>query len=360
MAHIMPSATPPISTLSELTLSELTLPGQTTATRPATPLVSAVVPTFNRAGWLAGTLQSIVDQQTNGRFEFDVHVVDNGSSDNTREVVERLAATAPVAVHYHLQRTPGDAAARNLGVAESAGEWLAFCDDDQLAEPTWLAELCATMSAMNASVVGGAVHLDLEPAVLVDLDPLCRQALRETKLYPHVRTYKRGHLPGGGNALVARRVFEQLGGFDESMTGGGSDCDFFTRARAAGLSMWYTPRAIVRHRIPPQRLSTAFLRWDAMSGGAGHAAHFDYRRRGLVALLLLCLARASAAVLIHLPLLAWAWSRGDRIALLGRWSRLWRIEGYIRRTLSIAAPGWFPQRRFLDSLDLRHGRVPTG
>jgi len=328
------------------------------ATCPTT--ISVIVPTYNRESWIGEAIRSLLSQETSDQFSYDIHVVDNASSDGTADVVERLAAESPIKIHYHFQELPGDAPTRNLGVAQSAGQWLAFFDDDQLAEPNWLDALWSATSDGQRPIVGGAVHLHLGDQELAALDPLCRAALRETRLYPSQRSYRRNHLPGTGNALVSRAIFTAIGEFDESMTGGGSDCDFFTRARDAGFPLWYTPDAIIRHRVSAERLTPEFLRWDALSGGAEHAGYFDFQRKGVTALLGLCGARLLQAIAIHAPLLLWAQLRGDAHAILGRKTSLWRTEGYVRRTLSIIAPNWFAQPRFFESLDLRHGRSLCG
>ena len=99
--------------------------------------ISVIVPTYNRADWIGDALQSLIDQKTDDRFSFDIHVVDNASSDATAAVIAQVAAVSPIPVVYHRQELPGDAPTRNLGVARSTGPWLAFFDDDQLAEPMW-------------------------------------------------------------------------------------------------------------------------------------------------------------------------------------------------------------------------------
>ena len=329
--------------------------GDPTAGRLARPLISVIVPTFNRAPWLADALASLVGQETADRFDFEIIVVDNASIDNTREVVERMAVNSRPAILYLLQPKPGDAPTRNRGREAAAGVWLAFFDDDQLAEPNWLLELFDAAVTTEVMIVGGPVHLDLKPQQLQCLGPLCRQLLRETKLYSRIRPYAKRHLPGTGNALVARSVFETIGAFDESLPSGGSDLDFFTRAREQGYALVYSPRAVIRHRVAADRLSAEYFRWDALSGGAEHAVYFDYQKRGTAALLALCLARIALALLVHLPLLFVAWLRCDPGGVLGRRARLWRIEGYLRKTLALLAPRLFPQQRFFESLKFRRG-----
>jgi hypothetical protein len=149
---------------------------------------------------------------------------------------------------------------------------------------------------------------------------------------------------------VARSVFEEVGEFDESLCNGGSDLDFFTRARAAGFASWYTPRAVIRHRVDPQRLTPAYLRREAMSGGAETAGRIDYPQGGWPKLLLGGAGRMAQAALVHLPLLALAWLQHDHGAVLGRLARLWRTEGYLHRMAGIlVADRNSPSRRIAAS-----------
>src|SRR6476469_4849580 len=71
------------------------------------PLISVIVATFNRAAWLREALATLVRQRTDGRFDYEVVVVDNASSDETRDVVENFQS--PVAIRYLYQSQPGHA-----------------------------------------------------------------------------------------------------------------------------------------------------------------------------------------------------------------------------------------------------------
>jgi GT2 family glycosyltransferase len=318
------------------------------------PLLSIVVPTHNRALWLCEALETLVCQRTDGKFSYEILVVDNASTDTTATVVELLACGAPAPIRYFYQTTPGDAPTRNLGVRNARGAWIAFFDDDQFARCDWLLQLYETARQQDADVVGGAVQLDLSPEESGRLGRFCREALREIDYYDKIQPYTGKHLPGCGNALVSRRVFDALGAFDEAMINGGSDSDFFLRARAAGYPLLYTPHAVIRHRVPAERLTREYLRWDALQG-AENVAHLEHQRHGSAKTSLLAIARAGQAALVHVPLLAAAWCRGDQGGVLGRKVRLWRAEGYLRRALSLIAPRLFPQRNFLESLNFHKG-----
>jgi glycosyltransferase involved in cell wall biosynthesis len=321
------------------------------------PLISVILPTYNRAEMLGDALMSLLGQETGGEFNYEIVVVDNASTDATKVTVERMAARSPVPVRYLYHEVPGDAPSRNCGIAAARGAWLAFFDDDQLAAPDWLRQLYRATLETGAPIIGGAVRLDLPQATLDRLNSFVRRSsLREADYYPTVQPYTGKRLPGAGNALVARRVFTTVGMFDASKTNGGSDSDFFLRSKNAGLALYYTPHAAVRHRVAPNRLTAEYFRWDAQQG-CDTIAGLDFKFKGRLMLVLLCLARIAQALLVVVPRLAWAWWLKDSAELLGQKVRLWRIEGYVRRTLTLLAPRWFPQERYFTRLTFRQGRT---
>lgn len=321
------------------------------------PLISIILPTYNRGEMLRGALRSLCQQDTHGKFTYEIIVVDNASTDATKSIVQALAAESSVPVHYFYHAEPGPAPARNCGLEHARGEWLAFFDDDELAEPGWLGELLRGAIMTGAPILGGAVHLDLPQEVLAGLNHFVRAtSLREIKYYPTIQPYTDKRLPGTNNALVARSVFEAIGNFDSAIVNGGSDSDFFLRAQKAGFALYYSPDAVVKHRVAANRLTTDYFRWDAQQGCTAFAG-LDLQYKGCPALMLRCLARISHATFVVLPLLAWAWIRRDRAEILGQKVRLWRTEGYARKTLAVLAPALFPQKRFFAGLEFRRGRI---
>src|SRR5262245_56043964 len=121
------------------------------------PLVSIVVCTHNRADNLRAAVASLYDLATRGRFDYEIVVVDNASTDDTPAVVAEADCLSPHRVRYVFEGRKGISPARNRGVREAAGSWIAFFDDDQLAEPQWLAELWDLAEAKQVDGVGGRV-----------------------------------------------------------------------------------------------------------------------------------------------------------------------------------------------------------
>jgi len=121
----------------------------------AQPLISVVICTRNRADLLAKAIASIIGQDF-PRRDLEIIVVDNGSSDHTPEAVRSLQAAG--AIRYIREEQIGLCIARNRGWRAAHGRYIAFFDDDAIAQPGWLKTVRqAFESAPGAGVIGGPV-----------------------------------------------------------------------------------------------------------------------------------------------------------------------------------------------------------
>src|SRR6476661_2567590 len=102
--------------------------------------ISIVVCTQNRAEMLRGALASLYDLSTNG-FTYEAVVIDSGSKDHTQQVIAKAAVESRHPLRCVFEPEKGIVPARNRGLREARGHWIAFFDDDQLADGQWLAEL---------------------------------------------------------------------------------------------------------------------------------------------------------------------------------------------------------------------------
>lgn len=319
------------------------------------PTVSVIVPSFNRAHYLPGALASLTSQQTHGEFTYEVVVVDNASTDNTREVVEAFSETSSVTVRYLHEEKPGDAPPRNCGIRESSGDWLAFFDDDQFATESWLAELLRVATVRSAKIVGGPVHLDLDDDTARMLAASCRMTLREMKPYDVVQPYEPNVIPGTGNMLVHRSVFDDVGMFDETMAEAGSDWRLVNLAREQGISPWYAPEAVIRHRVEPERMTREYFRWDSLNGGVT-VAREHHRSRGTAGVLFGAFARLGRAAILS-PRILFDAIRKAPIGVAESHMMWWRTVAYIREVISLVAPKLFPQDAFHRLVEFRTGRL---
>jgi glycosyltransferase involved in cell wall biosynthesis len=189
--------------------------------------VSVVVPTHNRSQLLALTLGSVLRQR---EVDLEVIVVDDGSSDDTADVVAGLG-DARIRVVRH--DTPqGVAAARNRGIAEAAGRWVAFLDDDDLWAPDKLArQLQAAHQSGRDWVYTGAVVIDDALEVLGGAPPEPPERVRELLL-------RYDAVPGGGsNVLVRRDTLASAGPFDTRLRNT-EDWEMWIRLAKLGAPAW--------------------------------------------------------------------------------------------------------------------------
>lgn len=204
-------------------------------------LASVIVPAHNAAGTLPRTLAGLAAQDLDGDFE--VIVVDDGSSDGTGAIAERAGVRV-----LHNREPVGPGASRNRGAAEARGDVLAFTDADCAPTPGWLA------AGLRATGTAGLVQGRVEPRPDVPVGPYDK-TLWVTRPWG---------LFESANLFVRRDVFEQLGGFDDGLlriTGAhfGEDVIFGWRARRAGVETTFCDEALVHHEVFP-RSAAEFVR----------------------------------------------------------------------------------------------------
>jgi GT2 family glycosyltransferase len=287
---------------------------------------------------------------------YEILLVDNASTDQTAEVIGQLTADGGGLVRGVCEPRGGVAAARNRGVAEARGPWIAFFDDDQLAQPDWLEELLATARATGAKCVGGCVALELPGVEAPALPAVCRGLLGELRGIEAPRRYTRKLMPGTGNLLVHRSLFAQLGVFDESLEAGGEDTDLYRRMRAAGVDAWLNPKAVVRHVIPPDRLEPAYMLWASQRIG-WQLARRERREWGRPGFTLVAAARLGQTLAISVPRYLGAVLFGRPAARLGARCHLARSGGYLRGALSMLVPCVYGGTEFAARMGFRQQRA---
>ncbi len=176
--------------------------------------------------------------------DWELVVVDNASTDATRDVVGQWRARLPQLRVVAANERAGLAYARNVGVAAAKGQLLAFCDADDVADASWLSELIA--GADGADVVGGRLEVERLNTVLARRwRGLAEQDLR--------RPVALDYLPYavGANFAVRRAAFERVGGCDEAFTFCGDDVDLSWRIQRGGGRLAFREEAIMHYRLRP-------------------------------------------------------------------------------------------------------------
>jgi glycosyltransferase involved in cell wall biosynthesis len=201
------------------------------------PVVSVVVPTRNRAALLRQTLRSVVAQRD---VDLEAVVVDDGSSDGTAAAVAGMSDPRVRLVRH--QRPQGVSAARNHGIAEARGSWVAFLDDDDLWAPDKLAhQLAAATAHHRAWAVTGAVSVDDQLRVLAGEPPLLpERIIADLARYNSVPA-------GASNVVVRADLLAGTGGFDPGLRHM-ADWDLWIRLGCAGLPAT-VPRPLLAYRL---------------------------------------------------------------------------------------------------------------
>jgi glycosyltransferase involved in cell wall biosynthesis len=317
--------------------------------------VSIVVCTHNRAAMLREALDSLVRQETDGQFRYEVVVVHTASSDGTLGVIDEISAKAAVLVRAVHQPHQGQVVARNRGIREARGEWIANFDDDQTAEPTWLKELLALAHEKNCRSLGGAMRLRLPKGHERPLSYSCQRTLGASVNWTVPTLYTRKDGPGSGNQLLHRSVYDEVGMYDEAYTLRGYDTDHYRRIREAGIESWFAPRAVAYHIIPESRMTDEYFRETSLHNGWAFARR-DQQERGTLSMLATMVARILHAAGFTVPNLIKSHCLRREDGILDGRTRLWKLEGYIRSALYAAAPKLFQQRGFFSRFEFRAER----
>ena len=183
--------------------------------------VSVIIPTYNRAGFLGGAVKSVLAQSFT---DLEILVVDDCGSDDAAAVVESFGR-AEVRYLRH-DRRRGCAAARNTGILESSGEYIAFLDDDDEWYPEKLARQMSAMLASPAELGGiytGYFIVNRE-------DGQIRGQMVPTECGDIYATLLAGNCVGGSSCMLLRRsCFDDIGLFDERLSSF-EDHDLWLRA----------------------------------------------------------------------------------------------------------------------------------
>lgn len=193
---------------------------------------SVVIATKDRQEYLRRTLESL-EVQTHAP-PFEVIVVDNGSSDGTKSVVEACAGRSNP-VRYLNEPQPNRGKARNRGVQVAAGRYVLFCDDDVWLPPAWVAAHGASQNG-DDEVVNG---------------PILNVPSYDARPLPTFANYSRAFLCTC-NASLSREAFFRAGGFDETFDRyGWEDTELGVRLRQAKCRWKFAWDAFLWHVKPP-------------------------------------------------------------------------------------------------------------
>lgn len=231
----------------------------------STPAVSVIICTHNRAPFLAEALHSLRSQSCQSDL-FEVIVVDNRSTDDTRQVCDAARADG-LPLRYLSELRLGVSFARNSGWREALSPIVAFLDDDALPNPEWIQCIVLAFASADSrlGVLGGKVTprwLGPKPDWVHDSNEI---ALGYIDYGPQCIELDPTRSPIGANIAYPRHVLQQTGGFPESLGRKGDSllaCEevFLERKlRSLGFKVLYDPAVVVQHAVHADRLTPAWL-----------------------------------------------------------------------------------------------------
>jgi GT2 family glycosyltransferase len=198
------------------------------------PKVSVVVCAYNAESTMAACLDSL---QRLRYPAYEVVVIDDGSTDRTGWIADQYEG-----VHVVHQENKGLSAARNVGIAASTGEIIAYTDSDCVVDPDWLHYLVATFLSSGQPAVGGPNLAPPEDSLVAT----CVAASPGGPLHVLLNDEDAEHIPGC-NMAFRREVLDEIGGFDPVYRAAGDDVDLCWRLQERGYRIGFSPAAMVWH-----------------------------------------------------------------------------------------------------------------
>ncbi len=240
---------------------------------------SIVIITRNRVNILKKTLESVkkIDYSID---DFEIIIVDNGSTDNTRKSTHDVLENSNLQYQIVSEKTKGICKARNRGLQVANGEWVLFFDDDVFVNKNILTVYQnAQLKFPNAVAFGGPANLD--PVIprpwwwISEFD----KTMSCQNYGDNYMEYGNGTNPYGLNMLFSKDILFQFNGFDEKLdkltNSFADETELFFRIKQGGYSIVYVPAALVIHSIVPDRLEWRNFITRFLLVGRSHAC-LDY------------------------------------------------------------------------------------
>lgn len=238
-----------------------------------TPEISVAVCTYNRADVLQKCLESLANQTTDNEL-FEVLIIDNNSTDNTKEISYKFCAEYNN-FKYFFEKKQGHSQARNRAVAEAKGKYLAYIDDDETVNREFAQSILDCFNETDADVIGAQLFTWVDSPK----NPVFYNAgFYNFDLGPK----RKRMIPPGfdfgfgcGHSCFKKSLFDELGGFSENfgIVNGklqmGEDSEMGYRLLKAGKVFYYEPKMIVQHQLRTKELEFTGILKRSYNTGKG-------------------------------------------------------------------------------------------
>lgn len=249
--------------------------------------LSLIISTYNRAELLIGALKSVV-AQTAPRQEWECVVVNNNSKDDTLERFDEFVKEHPdFNLRIVTETNQGLSYARNRGIRESVGEYIAIIDDDERIAPEFITAYIELFDTVPEAVAaGGPIVAEYQTKRPKWMSSFTERPIANTMYWgDKVREFPKGRVPGGGNMALRRSAVKRYGVFDTSLgyvgesLFGGEECDLFERLQIAEAKYYYAPKAVMYHIIPDRKLTDEYFERLCTNVGKSQICRARYYHR---------------------------------------------------------------------------------
>ena len=220
--------------------------------------ITIIICTYNRFTLLDKALESLANQ-TLGKSDFQVLIIDNNSNDNTREIVEKWRNKLDL--KYIFEPKQGLSQARNRGIIEAKTEYIGFIDDDAIADPDWIKNTINIIERDRPQIFGGPIYpfyQSKKPKWFLDR--------YETRSYGEkIKTLDLYENLSGSNIFFKRNIFKIIGWFDPSfgmkgsVIGLGEESQLQRQAKDRNIRVIYYPNLKVIHLVPGFKVKVAYI-----------------------------------------------------------------------------------------------------
>ena len=240
-------------------------------------ILSIIICSYNRASYISDALTSLYCQSA-GLKAFEVIIVDNNSTDNTKEVYAIWRQTNTNGQFTFISETQqGASFARNTGAAIAKGEWVCFMDDDAVATPNYVENILKHIQNKPDAVgFGGRIIPKYIPSEPKWMSYYVSSLVGNFDYAPIACAFENGKYPLESNMIVKKSVYDKIGGFNVNLPGvvgtlriGGEGKELFYKILALGHIIYYDPAICVHHVVEVKKLTSEYMYRVASGIGRG-------------------------------------------------------------------------------------------
>ena len=239
--------------------------------------LSIIICSYNRASYISDALTSLYGQSS-GLDDFEVIIVDNNSTDNTKEVYAQWRQTNTNGQFSFISEIKqGASFARNTGAAIAKGEWVCFMDDDAVATTDYVKNIIKHIQDQPFIVgFGGRIIPKYIPGEPKWMSYYVSSLVGNFDYAPTACAFENGKYPLESNMIVKKSVYDQIGGFNVNLPGvvgtlriGGEGKELFYKIIALGHTIYYDPSICVHHVVEVKKLTSEYMYRVASGIGRG-------------------------------------------------------------------------------------------